>query len=109
MRLKPQRASNFQRINSEAVPPSCFVTIAVELAMMTAAQRNGELVAHFAGECAALRKAKVVWIGGKSHEARPACYQPDVIAIAYPSRLRQRQHALVDRVPTGKIVREVGL
>ena len=66
--------------------------------MMTAAQRNGELVAHFAGECAALRKAKVVWIGGKpaANDARAGCYEPDVIAIANPPGLRQRQNALID-------------
>ena len=58
--------------------------------MMTAAQWNGELVAHFARESAALRKAKVVWIGGKpaAYEARPAAYQTDVVAIPYPPRFR---------------------
>ena len=60
MRLKPQRASNFQDINPKAAPPRCFVTIAVELAMMTAAQRNGELVAHFAAQSFTLREAKMM-------------------------------------------------
>ena len=74
--------------------------------MMTAAQRNGELVAHFAGESAALRKAKVVGIGRKpaAHEARAGCHQLDVIAIANPSGLRQRQYVLIDGVSVGKIV-----
>jgi hypothetical protein len=62
----------------------------VQLAVMTTAQRNGELVTHFAGESAALRKAKMVRIGGKpaAYEARPASYQTDVAAIPYPPRLR---------------------
>jgi hypothetical protein len=107
MRLQPKRTSNFQHINTEAAPPSCFVSVPVELAVVAAAQRNGELITHFAGESATLRKAKVVRIGRKpaAHEARVARDQPDVIAIAYPPRFRQRQHALVDGVATVKIVR----
>jgi hypothetical protein len=111
MRHKPQRASNFQDINPKAAPPRCFVTTAVELAMMTAAQRNGELVAHFAGESAVLREPKVMRIGRNpaAHEARTACYQSDVVAIANPTELRHGQHALVDGIATGKIFRLVRL
>jgi hypothetical protein len=111
MRFKPQRASNFQDINPKTAPPRCFVTRAVELAMMTATQRNGELVADFTGESAALREPKVMRIGRKSaaHEARTAGYQSDVVAIANPTELRHRQHALVDGIATGKISRLVRL
>jgi hypothetical protein len=89
MRLAPERSGNFQHINSKAAPPSRFIAVTVELAMMTTAQRNGELVAHFAGERAALCEPKVVGIGRKptAHKARLACHQPDVIAIAYPPGL----------------------
>jgi hypothetical protein len=70
MRLEPQSSSNFQRISSQAAPPSRFITEAVELTVVTAAQRKGELVAYSAGESTALREAKVVRIGRKpaAHE-----------------------------------------
>ena len=66
--------------------------------MMAAAQRNSEFVAHFAGQCATLRKAQMMRIRGKStaHQARMGCDQPDVVAVANPPGFRQRQYALVD-------------
>jgi hypothetical protein len=76
MRLAPERSGNFQHINSKAAPPSRFIAVTVELAMMTTAQRNGELVAHFAGERAALSEPEVVRIGRKpaAHQTKSACH-----------------------------------
>jgi hypothetical protein len=50
MWLKPKRSRNLQHIDPKAGPPNCFVAVAMELAMMAAAQRDSELVTHFAGQ-----------------------------------------------------------
>ena len=50
----------------------------MQFAMMAAAQWNGELVTHLAGQCAALRKTQVMRIRRKptAHKARTGCDQP---------------------------------
>jgi hypothetical protein len=70
MGLEPERACNLQHINPKAAPPNRFVAVAMELAMMAAAQRNSELVTHFAGQCASLRKAQMMRIRRKSPHIR---------------------------------------
>jgi putative protein kinase ArgK-like GTPase of G3E family len=72
--------------------------MAVELAMMPAAQRDGELIADLAPKCTTLREAKVVGITGPpaAEKTRLLSHMPDVLAIPHPARLRERQGALVD-------------
>ena len=48
-RLEPERACHAKRINPLTSPPCGFVAAAMNFPMMTAAQRDSELVAHFAG------------------------------------------------------------
>lgn len=62
MRLQPQRAGGAGRIDPGLLPPSGFVATAMDLTVMTAAQRDGELVADLSSECTALGKSEVVGI-----------------------------------------------
>jgi hypothetical protein len=48
-RLKPQRPRRWGRVNPNFLPPRRFITMAMQLAMMPPAQRDGEFVAGFAG------------------------------------------------------------
>ena len=100
MRLEPQGASRIGRIHSYLPPPSGFVATAVHLAMMSSTQGDGELIADLAAECPALRKAQVVGIRGltAANQARLLGHMSDVIAVANPARLRQRQHTFVDHL-----------
>ena len=62
MSLAPEFVSDAHRIDAELCPPSNFVSGAVQLAMMGAAERNGELVAHLLAQACWLRKAQVVGV-----------------------------------------------
>jgi len=62
MRFFPKPPRGFQGIDLYALPPRNFVAGLVQLAMMTAAQRHGELVADLKTERSRLRKAQVMWI-----------------------------------------------
>ena len=64
MSFKPQRTRGASRIEPELVPPRCFVAMMMELAMMSSAQGDGELVAHPAPERAVLGKAQMMSITG---------------------------------------------
>lgn len=57
MSFDPQRTSQRQRINSDFLPPRSFVAVPMDLAMMSAAQRDGELVTDLAAKCSALDEA----------------------------------------------------
>ena len=63
MGASPQRLCGGKRIEAVARPPGPFVTDVVELPVMGAAQRHGELVTDLAAECSRLGKAQVMWIG----------------------------------------------
>jgi len=92
-RLQPQYPCGYGRINAALPPPRGFVAAAVNLAMMSAAEWHSELVTGLSPQCATLREAKVVGIGGLStaNQARALGNEFDVISIANPARFRQRQ------------------
>jgi hypothetical protein len=62
VRFKPQRTCRAGRIDGELVPPSGFVPVAMQFAMMSSAQRDGELIANLAAECSILCEAQMVGI-----------------------------------------------
>jgi hypothetical protein len=67
----------------------------MDLAMVSSAQWDGELVTHLAAERRVLREAQVMGVRGSAaaNQARLLGNEPDVIPVANPARLRQRQHA----------------
>ena len=83
---EPQRACGARRIEPEFLPPSSFITVTVELAMMSPAERDRELVADLAPECTRLREAQMVWIGrpAAADQARLLGYRLDVVSVADP-------------------------
>src|SRR5262249_32911110 len=97
MCIHPNRACGACRIETEFLPPPGFITVTVQLAMMSPAQRHRELVADLAAECTRLREAQMVWIGRPpaADQARLLNHMPDMIAVANAARLGQDKHTLV--------------
>ena len=100
MRLEPQGAGLQCRINCNLLPPCGFVAAAMYLAMVSSAQRDGELIADLAPGRSALRESQMVGIRGLTAANQTGL--PDhisyVIAVPHPARLGQRQHTLIDRL-----------
>ena len=90
-RFEPKRAGCCGGIEASLLPPSGFVADAVHLAMVSAAQRDGELIADLAPERPALGEAQVVGVQGWRPQIRQGCLGdiPDVIAVTNPARLRE--------------------
>src|SRR6516162_3484296 len=98
MRLQPQRTGTDRRIDTSFFPPRRFIATAMNLTMVSATERDRELVADFAAERRCLGKAQMMGIGGTAaaDQARLLGNRFDVIAIANAPQRRQRQHGLVD-------------
>ncbi len=62
MCLGPKTLGRFEGVDAGFAPPCGFIPRPMHLAMMTAAQRNDELVAHFAPERPMLREAEMMGI-----------------------------------------------
>ncbi len=90
MRLQPQRAGGDGRIYTRLFPPSGFITTAMRLAMMAAAQRDDEFVAHLAAKRTMLREAKMMGICGLSSANQPRLlgHEFAVGPVPKPTRLR---------------------
>src|ERR1035441_5591845 len=63
MALFPKPLGDLNRVDIQVVPPGHFVASLVQLTMMAAAERNGELIADFQAQGSGLRKAQVMRIG----------------------------------------------
>ena len=62
MRLEPQSAGGSRRIDAGSLPPCRFVATTMNLAMMAAAERHSELVAHLAAKRRLLGEAQMMRI-----------------------------------------------
>ena len=76
-----------QWIDVDAHPPGDLVTAAMNLIMMHAAKRDGELIAHPAAEGAGLSKAEMVGLAGmtSAREAGLRRYEFEMAFVAEPS------------------------
>ena len=90
MRLQPQAASRGGWIDTSLVPPHRFIATAMNLTMVSATERDRELVADLAAEGWCLRKAQVVGIGGAAaaDEAWLLGYRFDVVTVTNPPGCR---------------------
>jgi hypothetical protein len=97
--LKPEPPRDGERLDGDFKPPNQFVAVAVELAMVSAAKRDGELVADLTSKRTGLCKAQVMGIArfSATDQTRLIGDISDMLAVARPSRLGKRQPALVDR------------
>ena len=69
----------------------------MNLAMVPAAERNSELIADFAAQCLALRKAEMgVCRPSTANKARTLGHTSDVIPVTHPAGLGHGQHTLID-------------
>ena len=98
MRGEPQRAGGTSRIESEFLPPSGFIAVTMNFAMISPAERDRELVADFAAERAVLRKAQVVGIARLTTADQTALLsdKPHVITITNAPRLGMHQERFID-------------
>ena len=64
MGFSPKFVRYEQSVDAGVLPPSSLVTGTVDLAMMSAAERYGELVAYLEAEAASLREAQMVGVAG---------------------------------------------
>ena len=97
VRGEPQRACGTGRIEPEFLPPPGFITVAMQLAMMSPAERHREFVADLATECTRLRETQMVWIGRPpaADQARLLNHMPDMIAVTNATRFGEDEHTLV--------------
>jgi hypothetical protein len=64
VRLFPKSLSDVEYIDLEALPPDHFIACLMQLTVMAAAERNGELVADFETKRSGLRKPQVMRVTG---------------------------------------------
>ena len=98
MRLLPQSLGDRQGIDFEIPPPSHFIAGLMQLAVMTAAEGYGELVADFEAERSGLRKPQMMRIGRlpAADEARLRGNKPQMGFVTQPLGLGNGENALVD-------------
>ena len=103
MRLQPKRTGSDSRINASICPPYGFVARAMDLTVMAAAQRHGELIADFAPECAVLHETQMMRIcwPAAANETGLFGHKPHMIPVANAARLRIGQMGLVDACGPG--------
>ncbi len=89
MRFEPQHAGGGGRIDASLLPPRRFVAAAMDLAMMAAAERHGELIADLAAKRLMLSKPQMMGIGGRTaaNQTRLLGHEPHVLTVAKPTRL----------------------
>ena len=104
MRFQPQCASGNGRVDFSIFPPPGFITIAMDLAVMAAAQWHGELITHLAAKCAVLREAQLMGIRGPptANQTRLFGHKLDVNLVTKAARLGMGQLALVFTVDKGR-------
>ena len=90
MGLGPKFVRYEQSVDAGALPPSCLVTSAVDLAMMSAAQRYSELVAYLETKTASLREAQMVGVAGQPFTDQAGLFgdKSKVDLVAEATRLR---------------------
>ena len=98
MRFEPERTGRGGRIHTGLLPPCRLIATAMDLAMMTAAERHREFVAYLSTKRSMLRKAQMVRIGGRATTNQTWLFgdEPYVLAIANAARFGMAKFALVD-------------
>ena len=88
-RVLPKAERRCFGINVDQRPPCFLVHLAVQLAVVNAAQRDSELVADLAAKGARLHEAEMVGIAGlaTTHQTRQRGNEIEVLLVANPPRL----------------------
>ena len=90
MGFEPKRAGRDCRVDAGLAPPCGFIAAAMDLAVVSPAQRHGELVADLAAERPMLRKPKVVGVRrlAAADQTRLLGDEPDMVLVTNAARLR---------------------
>ena len=89
MRCGPKLVSHGHRLDAELGPPADFISGAMQVAMMGAAQRHRELIAGLEAKASWLREAQVVGVR-RLASANHAGLRGDKLAVTFvapPPRL----------------------
>jgi hypothetical protein len=91
MRFEPQRTGCCCWVNSGCPPPSGFIAVPVNLAMVSLAQWDNKLIADLAAQSPALGKTQMMSVRGAAatNQARTLGHIADVVAISNTTRFRQ--------------------
>src|SRR5262249_26545347 len=94
----PEFSGDGERVDTSRFPPQRLVAGAVELAVVQAAERNGEFVADLAPEGELLGEADVVRLGrlAPANEAGSGGHVLEVLLVANAPRFPECEDALVD-------------
>ncbi len=98
--LSPELTGDLNGIDAGRLPPGLLVAGAMDRAVMRAAERDGEFIAHFAAERPRLQVAKMMRIGlfAAANETRLLGNITKVLAVTIAPRCRNDERALVDAV-----------
>ena len=104
--LSPELTGGLDGVDAGRLPPGLLVAGAMDRAVMRAAERDGEFIAHFAAERPRLQVAKMMWIGlfAAADEARLLANIAKVLPIAIAPRCGNGEHALIDAVGLIEVV-----
>ena len=88
--LPPELAGDLDRVDAGRRPPGLLIAGAMDRAMMRAAERDGEFIAHFAAERPRLQVAEMMRIGlfAAADEARLLGNIAKVLAVSIAPRCR---------------------
>ena len=111
MCLKPQRPRGDHRVNPRFPPPVGLIAAAMGFAVMSAAERYGELITDLAAQGASLGKSQVVGVRRLTPANETGVFgdRSDVVPVPNPAQLWQGQQALVDRRRRAPTVLSSGL
>ena len=98
MRLQPKGASRCGRIDACLLPPRGFIATAMDLAMVTAAERNREFIADLAAKRRWLQKSQVMRVGraATANQAREFRNRFDMVSVPNPTRCWQGEYAFIN-------------
>jgi hypothetical protein len=98
--LLPEPAGHLNGIDAGRLPPGLLVAGAMNRAVMRAAERYGEFIAHLSAERPRLKVAKMMRIGllAAAYETRLLGNIAKVLPVAIAARCSDGKYALVDAV-----------
>ena len=96
--MLPKTSCDVQGIDLQVFPPSCLIAGLMQLPMMTAAERHGELITDLETDRPRLRKPQMMRIGGlpPANQARLGGNKFQVCLVAQALGLGDGELALVD-------------
>ena len=98
--LSPELTGDLDGVDAGRLPPGLLVAGPMDRAVMRAAERDGEFIAHFAAERPRLQVTKMMWIGllAAANETSLLGNIAKVLAATIAPRCRNGEYALVDAV-----------